>query len=78
MVRIFGQVGGNGAGGRKVALQSLALAYRDVLVELTAVSGQKIDVIHIVGGGAKNKRSNISPASLPRSSHDRVDTTMNE
>ncbi|NKQ35926.1 MAG: rhamnulokinase [Chloroflexi bacterium] len=42
----------------RVALQSLALTYRNVLAELTAVSNRKIDVIHIVGGGAKNKLLN--------------------
>ncbi|HFE66569.1 MAG TPA: rhamnulokinase [Chloroflexi bacterium] len=52
----------------KVALQSLVSAYRDVLAELTAVSGRTIEVIHIVGGGAKNKLLNqmtANAAGLP-------------
>lgn len=42
----------------KVALQSLAAAYRDVLAELTAVTGRPIELIHIVGGGTQNKLLN--------------------
>ncbi len=35
-------------------LESLALAYRKVLDNLEALSGQSVDVIHVVGGGAQN------------------------
>ncbi|MCB9078445.1 MAG: rhamnulokinase [Anaerolineaceae bacterium] len=39
----------------RCVLESLALAYRDVLDRLLAVSGRKAEVIHIVGGGAQNE-----------------------
>ncbi len=42
----------------RVVLGSLAVAYRDVLNELTAVSNRTVDVIHIVGGGTRNKLLN--------------------
>lgn len=49
----------------RVLLQSLAMAYRDVLEELSplaargqAVSGKHIDMLHIVGGGTQNKLLN--------------------
>jgi rhamnulokinase len=35
-------------------LESLALRYRQVLEDLEALSGRKIAVIHIVGGGSRN------------------------
>jgi rhamnulokinase len=35
-------------------LESLAFTYRVVIEQLIAVSGQPVDVIHIVGGGAQN------------------------
>ena len=35
-------------------LESLALRYRQVLEDLEALSGRKIEVIHIVGGGSRN------------------------
>lgn len=38
----------------RVILESLALRYRQVLENLELVSGQRIEVIHIVGGGSKN------------------------
>jgi rhamnulokinase len=38
----------------RVILESLALRYRQVLENLESVSGQRIEVIHIVGGGSKN------------------------
>ena len=55
----------------RVVLQSLAIAYRDVLDELTAVSSssrqavsnQKVDIIHIVGGGTQNKLLNQMTAN---------------
>ena len=39
----------------RCALESLALKYRWVLKKLEVVRGQAIDVIHIVGGGARNQ-----------------------
>jgi len=38
----------------RAILESLALRYRDVLENLEALSRQRIEVIHIVGGGSKN------------------------
>lgn len=39
----------------RCALESLALRYRMVLEHLEELTGGRIDVIHIVGGGAKNE-----------------------
>jgi rhamnulokinase len=39
----------------RVALESLALRYRWVLERLEELKGGRIDVLHIVGGGTKNK-----------------------
>jgi rhamnulokinase len=38
----------------RAILESLALRYRDVLENLESLSGQRVEVIHIVGGGSKN------------------------
>jgi rhamnulokinase len=38
----------------RAVLESLALAYHDVFRRLEAVSGQQVEVIHIVGGGSQN------------------------
>jgi len=38
----------------RCALESLALKYRDVLQGLEKLTGEQVDVIHIVGGGCKN------------------------
>ncbi len=38
----------------RIILESLALRYRQVLESLESVSSEHIEVIHIVGGGAKN------------------------
>jgi rhamnulokinase len=42
----------------RTVLESLALAYRDVLETLLEVSGRQVDVIHIVGGGSQNELLN--------------------
>ena len=38
----------------RCVLESLALKYRAVLATLRQVSGQQVDALHIVGGGARN------------------------
>jgi rhamnulokinase len=38
----------------RCCLESLALKYRWVLEKLEALSGQRLDVIHVVGGGCQN------------------------
>jgi len=38
----------------RAILESLALRYRNVMENLEALSGRRIDVIHIVGGGSRN------------------------
>lgn len=42
----------------RAILESLALRYRDVLENLEALSGRRIEVIHIVGGGSRNELLN--------------------
>ena len=42
----------------RTVLESLALAYRRTLEQLQAVSGRRVDVIHIVGGGSQNELLN--------------------
>jgi rhamnulokinase len=39
----------------RCALESLALAYRRVLEDLRRVAGREIRVLHVVGGGARNR-----------------------
>ncbi len=39
-------------------LESLSLAYNDVIKNLIEISGRKVDVVHIVGGGSKNRLLN--------------------
>jgi rhamnulokinase len=38
----------------RAILESLALRYRNVVENLESLTGRKIDVIHIVGGGSRN------------------------
>jgi rhamnulokinase len=38
----------------RCALESLALKYQTVLEQLEEVSGKRVEVIHIVGGGSRN------------------------
>ncbi len=53
--RRTGQPAPDGVGGTvRCALESLALCYRWVLERLEALSGQRVEVIHIVGGGCQN------------------------
>jgi rhamnulokinase len=47
-------------------LVSLACKYRLVLERLTRVTGQKIDVVHVVGGGVKNRLLCALTADLTR------------
>jgi rhamnulokinase len=42
----------------RAILESLARRYREVLEDLEKLSGRRIDVIHIVGGGSKNRLLN--------------------
>ena len=42
----------------RVALESLALKYRHVLALLEELSGKRLDPIHIIGGGTKNRLLN--------------------
>jgi rhamnulokinase len=39
----------------RVILQSLALAYRYVLEQLSEIGGQEISRIHVIGGGSQNR-----------------------
>ena len=47
----------------RTILESLAMGYRDSLAQITAVSPQQVDVIHIVGGGTQNKLLNQMTAN---------------
>ena len=38
----------------RCALESLALKYREVLEGMESLTGQRVEVIHVVGGGSKN------------------------
>ena len=38
----------------RCALESLALKYREVLEGMESLTGERVEVIHVVGGGAKN------------------------
>jgi len=42
----------------RCALESLALRYRDVLEKIETISGRTIRVLHIVGGGSRNRLLN--------------------
>ncbi len=48
----------------RVILYSLAVRYREVLQTLEALTSRKIDVIHIVGGGSKNRLLNQLAADV--------------
>jgi rhamnulokinase len=47
----------------RCVLESLALVYRDVIEKLQRLSKRKLEVIHIVGGGAKNELLNQMTAN---------------
>lgn len=42
----------------RIALESLAMRYRRSIIELEEITGKKIDILHIVGGGCKNELLN--------------------
>ncbi|MFG0332190.1 MAG: rhamnulokinase family protein [Maioricimonas sp. JB049] len=42
----------------RCALESLALKYRQVLEGIERLTGEKVEVIHVVGGGSKNRLLN--------------------
>lgn len=50
----------------RVILQSLATMYKRVLETLEKLAGKQIDVIHIVGGGSKNRLLNQLAADITR------------
>jgi len=53
--RMSGQAAPDSVGGTiRCALESLALCYRWVLERLETLTGQRAEVIHIVGGGSQN------------------------
>ncbi len=39
-------------------LESLSLAYNDVIKKLVEISGKKVEIVHIAGGGSRNKLLN--------------------
>jgi rhamnulokinase len=47
----------------RCALESLALKYRQVLEGIESLTGEKIEVIHVVGGGSRNELLNEFTAS---------------
>jgi len=52
----------------RCALDSLALAYRRVIRQVAALSGRDVEVVHVVGGGARNAllcRLTASACGLP-------------
>jgi rhamnulokinase len=48
----------------RVILYSLAVRYREVLGTLEELTGQRLDVIHIVGGGSRNRLLNQLTADV--------------
>jgi rhamnulokinase len=48
----------------RVILHSLAVRYREVLETLETLTGQAVDVIHIVGGGSRNRLLNQLTADV--------------
>jgi rhamnulokinase len=50
----------------RAILESLALTYRGVLDNLEALLGRRIETIHIVGGGSRNRLLNQLTANATR------------
>jgi sugar (pentulose or hexulose) kinase len=48
----------------RVILHSLAVRYKEVLSTIERLTGRHIDVIHIVGGGSRNKLLNQLAANV--------------
>lgn len=48
----------------RAVLQGLALAYRDTLDDLAALTGRTLDALHIVGGGSQNDLLNQMAADV--------------
>src|SRR5579875_2788074 len=48
----------------RVVLQSMAARYKDVLASLEKLTGRSVEVIHIVGGGSRNKLLNQLTADV--------------
>jgi rhamnulokinase len=48
----------------RVILHSLAVRYREVLAVLEELTGQRVDAIHIVGGGSRNRLLNQLTADV--------------
>ena len=48
----------------RCALESLAMKYREILKSLEAITGERIEVIHIVGGGSRNALLNQFTADV--------------
>jgi sugar (pentulose or hexulose) kinase len=48
----------------RVILHSLAVRYKEVLDTIESLTGRRIDVIHIVGGGSRNKLLNQLAANV--------------
>ena len=42
----------------RCALESLALLYRNTLQDIEIMTGNRVDVLHIVGGGSRNRLLN--------------------
>jgi rhamnulokinase len=50
----------------RMILESLAYSYRDVIINLEGLLGRSFDVIHIVGGGSRNRLLNQLTADFSR------------
>lgn len=50
----------------RTVYESLAMSYREALEVLEGLKGQRIDMLHIVGGGSKNKLLNQLSSSAAR------------
>src|SRR5262249_53127029 len=50
----------------RCCLDSLAIKYAQVLTRLEAVTGERIDVVHVVGGGSKHRLLNQLTADACR------------